>query len=239
VILLDPHARPIIAHRGASGEYPENTLLAFDEALKQGADALEFDVRLTNDGAVVVFHDATVDRTTDGAGPIGLMTTDAIRDLDAGRGERVPYLREVLERYPETPIVLEIKEARAAAAAAQTILDLGAVARVLVGSFDGAALVPFRRPPFHVAASRAETASWWAASRVGLARWRPGYGGFTVPERNGPITVVDRRFLRAAHRAECPVHVWTVNGVTDARRLRALGVAGLITDYPARLRAAF
>lgn len=238
MILLDPDARPLIGHRGASGELPENTLAAFDRALEEGADALELDVRLSRDGVPVVIHDSTVDRTTGGRGAVHDLLLAELRLLDAGRGERIPTLEEVLERYSSTPLVLEVKAVEAAEPVAQLLGRHGAAARVLVGSFERAALRPFADGPFVRAASRGETARFWFWSRVGLTVGRGGYRAFTVPEYHGRLHVVDRRFAWAAGQRRTPIHVWTVNDVEAARRLRALGVSGVITDYPARLRAA-
>lgn len=236
MILLDPDARPVIGHRGASGEYPENTLLAFDRALEQGADALELDVRLTADGAPAVIHDATVDRTTDGRGPVAGYTARGLARLDAGAGQRIPELGEVLDRYPGVPIIIELKDRAAGAVVAALVRRHDAASRVLVGSFDHVALRPFTRGFVARAASRRETAVFWAASRLRLALGG-GYAAFTVPERHGAIQVVDGAFVRAARRRDMPVHVWTVNDPAQAGRLRELGVAGIITNVPARMRA--
>lgn len=238
MILLDPEARPLVGHRGASGEYPENTLLAFDKALEQGADALEFDVRLTAEGAPVVIHDSTVDRTTDGSGDVRALTLAELHALDAGSGERVPTLAQVLERYPDTPFIVEIKEVAAARPAAEVLTRHAAARRVVVGSFLQSALRPFGGPAFHRSASRRETALFWAASRVGRAPAGTGFQAFAAPERHRRMTVVDRRFVTAARRRGKPVHVWTVDQLEDARRLRSLGVAGIITNYPERMREA-
>ncbi|MBE0591507.1 MAG: glycerophosphodiester phosphodiesterase [Gemmatimonadales bacterium] len=235
MILLDPTATVVIGHRGASGEFPENTLLAFERAVEQGADALEFDVRLARDGAVVVIHDATLDRTTNGAGPVRDRTLPELRALDAGGGQRVPTLEEVLERFPDTPLILELKESAVADAARRCLDRHRAAKRVLVGSFEPGALRPFGKPTSHRAASRRETALAWGMSRVGLPL--PGsFEAFTVPERHGRLRLVDRRFVAAARRAGRPVHAWTVNDVQQARRLRLAGVCGIITNYPDRMR---
>ena len=236
MILLDPDAKPIIGHRGASGEYPENTLLAFDRALEQGADALELDVRATADGFAAVMHDAAVDRTTSGVGPVRSFTVDQLRDLDAGRGACVPLLDEVLERYPDVPIILEVKESAAAEPALAALRRHHATGRVVVGSFVHAALGPFRAAGCHCSASRRETALSWAASRVGASLPTGGFEAFTVPERHRSLTIVDRRFVRTARRRGRPVHVWTVDDVADAIRLRSCGVAGIISNYPDRMR---
>lgn len=235
MILLDPDARPVVGHRGASGEQPENTLAAFDRALEQGADALELDVRVTADGVAVVIHDATVDRTTSGSGAVQSYTLDRLRTLDAGRGERVPLLSEVLERYPDTPLIIEIKEEEVVPPAREALAR--AAGRVIVGSFLPAALRPFTPATFARSASRRQTTAFWLAARLRLSLAPRSYRAFTVPERHGRLTVVDALFMRAAHRRRLPVHVWTVDDVTEARRLRALGVAGIITNFPARMRA--
>ncbi|NIM51359.1 MAG: glycerophosphodiester phosphodiesterase [Gemmatimonadales bacterium] len=236
MILLDPDARPLIGHRGASGECPENTLLAFDRALEQGADALELDVRATADGVPVVIHDPTVDRTTSGTGEVRAYTLDRLRSLDAGQGERVPTLAEVLERYPSTPIIVEIKDRAASAPVAQALTQREASGRVLLGSFDHAALRPFVPPAYARSASRRETTVFWVASRAHLAPAGSAYGAFTVPEHHRRLKVVDGAFVWAARRRGKPVHVWTVDDPADARRLRSLGVAGIITNFPARMR---
>lgn len=237
MILLDRSARSVIAHRGASGEFPENTFLAFRQALAQGADALELDLRATADETAVVLHDATVDRTTDGRGRVAAMTSQTIRALDAGRGEPVPTLDGVLEEFTDTPLLIEVKEIGVGEPAATAIARHRAERRVVVGSFVGQALVPFRRRGWSTSASRPETARRWVASRFTSVGWKGPFQAYAVPERYRGLTVVDGRFVRAARRAGIPVHVWTVNAPAAAERLWALGVSGIITNFPARIRA--
>jgi len=209
-------------------------MLAFAQALADGAHALEFDVRASVDDVVMVIHDATVDRTTDGRGAVAGMTATALEALDAGAGERIPRLAAVLERFRETPLLIEIKERRAALPTLAALRRAGAERRVLVGSFVRGALAPFRRAGIPTAPSRAGVALALMTSRVGLAA--PGtHAAFAVPERYRRIRVVDRRFVGAAARAGTPVHVWTVNAPEDVRRLRAMGVCGIISDYPGRM----
>jgi glycerophosphoryl diester phosphodiesterase len=136
--LLDLSARPIIAHRGASGSAPENTLAAFNLAVRQGADAIELDVRLTADGVPVVLHDATLDRTTASVGPLGALSFAGLQAVDAGarytpdqgrtypyRGTalRVPALADVLREFSRIPILVEVKEPAAQEAVRRVILD--------------------------------------------------------------------------------------------------------------------
>jgi len=140
VILLDPDAQPIIAHRGASGDFPENTILAFERGLALGADALEFDVRLSSDGIPVVIHDPTVDRTTNGKGAVRDLTARELSRLDAGLGEGVPTVADVLEVISDVPLIIEVKEVPAAIPLVGILKRHEAFGRVLVGSFEHAAL---------------------------------------------------------------------------------------------------
>jgi glycerophosphoryl diester phosphodiesterase len=236
MILIDPDARPLIAHRGASGEFPENTLLSFRRGLEQGADALELDVRVSSDGIPVVIHDRDVDRTTDGVGLVAGFTAAALDALDAGSGQRIPTLDRVLSDFPSTPIIIEVKEAAASGPVASVIQHHGATKRVVVGSFERDALRAFDSCQHHRAASRRETAAFWLGSRVGLGIRSRAYRAFTVPVKHGRITVVDRAFARAAALRGKPVHVWTVDERVEAERLRALGVGGIITNFPERMR---
>jgi glycerophosphoryl diester phosphodiesterase len=147
----------VFAHRGNSAHAPENTLEAFRQAVALGVDGLEFDVRLTADGVPVVFHDPTVERTTDGRGAVAAMTLAELRELDAGyrfgatahpyrgKGVGVPTVEEALDVTAPLPLVVEVK----ALEAAEPLLDLlrrrGESERVIVGSFVAGALTPFRR----------------------------------------------------------------------------------------------
>lgn len=236
MILLDPEARPLIAHRGASGQYPENTMLAFTHALKQGADAIELDLRVTADGVPVVLHDATLDRTTDQRGAVLGLTLNQVRLAAAGSGERIPTLEEVLEGFPGTPLIVELKEPGAALPTLAVLRRQRAHDRVLLGAFQRASLEPFRGTEFACAAARVQVGWFWSWARVGLAR-RGDFVAFTVPERSGLLPVVDAPFLGAARRLGLPVHVWTVDDPDAAARLRAAGASGIITNYPERMGA--
>ena len=251
--LLDLSSRPVIAHRGASAEAPENTLAAFELAARQGADAFELDVRLTADEALVVCHDATLDRTTDGAGPVRALTLAALRGVDAGArftadggatfpfrgtGVRLPTLGEVLWAFPRMPILLEIKEPEAQAQVRRVLLQENAVERCVPASEHAEALEAFREPPFACGASGPEIAALY---RAVLLRRRPPvlkYDLLSVPLRYRGLPVPTRRFVAAARSLGCPVHVWTVNEPATARRLWARGVAGIVTNRPAAIAAA-
>src|SRR5919199_3937577 len=167
-VLLDLHAHPVVAHRGASARAPENTLPAFELALEEGADALELDVRTTADDVAVVIHDATLDRTTNASGAVATLPLERVRAADAGarfspnggrtfpwrgRGLQLPTLDEVLVAFPTTPLVIEIKTARAQEAVRRTLVERRALDRCVVMSFLANALTLFRESPWLTGAS--------------------------------------------------------------------------------------
>lgn len=242
-------APQLIAHRGGAGLAPENTMAAFRQAVESwDADILEMDVRLTADGRVVVIHDETVDRTTDGTGRLSDMTWARARELDAGfhftgpRGERpcrgtgvrLPLFEEVLDAFPGVRIVVEPKAPEAAAPLVRAIRAAGAEERVLVGAEFEATRVGARGYAGPWGASRRQVAPFWVLHHIGLAgRWyAPAADGFQLPERSGSIRVVTPRLLRAARAANMPVYVWTVNDPADMRRLLDWGADGIMTDRP-------
>jgi glycerophosphoryl diester phosphodiesterase len=248
--------RPLVyAHRGGAALRPENTLEAFDHGLAVGADGLEFDVHLSRDGVVVVHHDATVNRTTDGRGALCDRTASELAALDAGhsfaaaagsvpsatfpfrqKGVRIPTLDEVLRRYPAVPLIVELKtsDPDLARRTIDAVRDAEAIDRVTLGSFSWRALHAARtyEPRIRTGASREETR--WALYRSWV-RWplaRAAYAEFQVPERSGLTTIVTPRFIGYAHRASLPVKVWTVDSEKDIRRLLGWGVDAIISDRP-------
>jgi glycerophosphoryl diester phosphodiesterase len=251
--LLDLAARPVIAHRGASGHAPENTLPAFELAVAQGADAVELDVRLTRDGAPVVIHDATLDRTTSLTGPVRGRTLSELRTADAGarftpdggrthpfrdQAVRVPTLAEVLWAFPTMPVLIEIKEPEVQEAVRRVLMDEDAVDRCVVASEHLGAVELFRQAPFARGATGPEISALYRA--VMLRRAAPGcrYRLLSVPLRWHGLPVPTRGFVAAARALGCPVHVWTVNDAATARRLWRRGVAGIVTNLPDVIRAA-
>lgn len=242
--------RPLVfAHRGGRGLAPENTLVAFDRGLAEGADGLELDIRLSRDGIPVVIHDARVDRTTNASGFVGALTAAELARLDAGcrftveggqpwrgRGVAIPTLGEVLARYPGVPLIVEMKanSPALASAAVAEIRRAGAGDRVCLGSFGLRALAAARRLDDGLATSASQEQVRLAMIRAWLG-WplrRPGYQAFIVPERRQGLTVVTPRFVQAARRAGLGVYVWTVDCPEDACRLLDWGVSGILTDRP-------
>ncbi|HEU4687992.1 MAG TPA: glycerophosphodiester phosphodiesterase [Vicinamibacterales bacterium] len=251
---LDRTSRPLVyAHRGGAALRPENTLAAFDHGLALGADGLEFDVRFSRDGIVVVHHDATLERTTGGRGHVADRTADELAAIDAGywfqaatstdgsypfRGEGigVPTLGTVLTRYRDARLIIELKlnEPELAHRVIDEVKAADAVDRVALGAFGWRVLRAARKyePAIPTGASGEETR--WALYRswVGWPLGRTAYREFQVPERSGTTTIVTPRFVAHAHRAGVPVKVWTVNDPADMRRLLQWGADALISDRP-------
>ena len=223
--------RPLVfAHRGGSALAPENTIQAFDNGLRLGADGLELDVRLSRDGVVVVHHDRTLDRTTELRGPVARHTGNEL-----GRAG-VPALADVLMRYRGARVIVELKLNRVelAAAAVDVATQTGALERVCFGSFGYRVLNAVRKlaPAAATSASREEVR--WALYRS-WCRWpvsHVGYAGYQVPELAGRTRVVSPWFIECAHRSGLGVQVWTVDSEADARRLLGWGVDALISDRP-------
>jgi len=252
--------RPLVyAHRGGAALRPENTIASFDYGLSLGADGLEFDVRLSRDGIVVVHHDATLERTTNGTGPVSALTADELAHVDAahwftpadarskrdvvprsfpyrGQGHGVPRLRQVLARYPGVPLIIELKtnDPELARLAIEDVRAEKATERVAFGSFGWRVLRAARRlePAVPTGASREEVRLALYRSWVRWPLGKEAYREFQVPERSGPTRIVSRHFIAHAHRAGLVVKVWTVNEPADMRRLLEWGVDGLISDRP-------
>jgi glycerophosphoryl diester phosphodiesterase len=234
----------VYAHRGGSKLRPENTLLAFDHGLSLGADGLEFDVHLSRDGLVVVHHDRTLERTTNGRGPLAALTADELSRLDAGArfpgfagaAGGVPTLRDVLRRYPSARVIIELKlnEPLLARKTIDEVRAADAVDRVSLGSFGTRVLRAAREyePRIPTGSSREETRLFLYRSWVGWPVRHPPYREFQVPEMAGSTRVVSARFVRYAHEADCPVKVWTVDEEPDIRRLLSWGVDAIISDRP-------
>ena len=224
-------SRPLVfAHRGGSALAPENTIAAFDNGLALGADGLELDVHLSRDGRVVVHHDRTLDRTTTLRGPIAERSAE-----DLSRAN-VPMLDDVLRRYRDARMVIELKGdspemARAVVAAVRRV---DAVERVCLGSFGLRVLRAVRAADPAIATSASREEVRWALYRAWIRRpaRRAAFRGYQIPEFAGSTRVVSARFVEYAHDAGLGVQVWTVDTETDGRRLLGWGVDALITDRP-------
>jgi glycerophosphoryl diester phosphodiesterase len=243
----------VIAHRGGAGILPENTLAAFLGADRLGADILELDLHRTADGELVVIHDETVDRTTDGSGPVAGFTLDELKELDAGyrfrppdspgefpyrgRGLTIPTLREVFAALPGRHLIVEVKEDDPAAADAVIALirEFDRAGITLAASFHPEVLLRFRElsPETATHATKGEVTLFLPAAWLGLeGLFAPEYEAFVVPPREGAIPVTTRRFIRAARNRNIFTAAWTVNDPGEMRDLLEKGIGGLITDRP-------
>ena len=239
----------VFAHRGGCDLGPENTIAAFDIGMSTGADGLELDVHLSADGIVVVHHDKTLDRTTNGSGPIAARTAQQLERVDAGywfkrgdaypfrgQGIGVPTLREVLARYRGVPTIVEIKVYTAALgdAVAEEVRRADAVDYVCIAGYGRASAHAARRALPVVATSAYEREVRLALFRSWLrcpVNAAP-YETYQVPECAEAIRIVSPRFVRDAHKAGFKVQVWTVDEASDMRRLLEWGVDGLISNRP-------
>ncbi|MFF4952927.1 glycerophosphodiester phosphodiesterase [Streptomyces chattanoogensis] len=217
-----------IGHRGVMGVEPENTLRSFVRAEREGLDVIELDLHLSKDGALVVMHDADVDRTTDGTGPIAERTLAELRELDAGRGERIPVFEEVVEAV-KAPLQAEIKDVAAAQALAEVMRARDLTGRIDVISFHDEALAAIRTllPGVRTAlvGSRYGTDVVDRAQAVGASM-------LSLNIRRLTLELVER-----AHAAHLKVLGWTVNTHEQLRLARGLGLDGVVTDRPEIRRA--
>ncbi|MEU8585960.1 glycerophosphodiester phosphodiesterase family protein [Streptomyces sp. NPDC048664] len=212
-----------IGHRGVMGVEPENTLRSFVAAERAGLDVIELDLHLSKDGALVVMHDADVDRTTDGTGPIAERTLAELRALDAGRGERVPVFEEVLDTVG-APLQAEIKDVAAAQALAEVMRRRDLVGRVEVLSFHDEAITEIARLVPGV--RTALVASRYGTDVVDRAV-ESGAAALCLNIRRLTLEVVER-----ARKADLRIYGWVVNTLDQLRLVRALELDGATTDYP-------
>ena len=245
--------RPLaFAHRGGAALFPENTLEAFEGAQRLGCLYLETDVHMTADGAIVVLHDDALERTTNGRGLVRASTFAELEQLDAGfhfsldgvsfpwrgQGVRITRFEELVTRLPGARFNVELKQAEPSIVGPfwQLVQRLELHDRVLVAAARDELVREFRRLSRGRVATSAgenETRRFFVASRVGATRLlRIDYDALQVPPRHGDVTVVDRRFVKAAHARGLDVHVWTIDDPAEMRGLLALGVDGLMSDRP-------
>ncbi len=231
----------IWAHRGASGDAPENTLPAMEEALEEGADGVELDVQLTRDDEVVVIHDETLERTTDGAGWVADHSLEELRRLDAsgGRegfaGARIPLLREVLDLVAGAGrlVNIELKNNKLRyhgleERVLQIVAEAGAKDQVILSSFNHYSLrrILGLRPSTELGALYSDPLfkPWKYVDKLGVGAIHP------------PMRWANRKVIDKSQERGLSVHVWTVNAEKDIRAMIDRGVDAIITDVPRRAR---
>ena len=244
----------VIAHRGGKGLWPENSLFAFQRASALGVDMLEMDLHLSSDGELVVIHDSTLDRTTNGEGPVAARSLAQLQALDAGhrwsadggqshpyrgQGVRIPTFTEVLERFPSIPKVIEIKvpDVGMEAQLCDTLTAHQQRDKVIVGSFYDRSLQLFREqcPGVATSAGPGSVRLLLALNWIGLGSvLSPSYQALQIPEAHSGLAIASRSLLQTASQRGLNVQLWTINEQPDMRRLLDLGADALITDYPDR-----
>ncbi|KZE94321.1 Glycerophosphoryl diester phosphodiesterase [Agromyces sp. NDB4Y10] len=234
---FEPAAPRVLAHRGLALDAPENTLLAFEHAVRAGAGYLETDVHLSADGEAVIAHDPELGRVAPGRTErVADLTADALRRVDLGHGQGFPTLIEALHAFPAARFNIDVKTDPAVAATVEAIRAADARDRVLLTAFSDARRrrLAAMLPGVVTSAGRASVLRARAASVVGspalLRRAVAGAQVLQIPERVGRVPLLTPRLLERAHAAGLEVHVWTVNAEADMRRLLRLGVDGIVTD---------
>jgi glycerophosphoryl diester phosphodiesterase len=237
-----PHA---FAHRGGAAHAPENSWTAFEHAVKLGYSYLETDARATSDGRLMAFHDRTLDRVTDGSGPVGSRTYQEIKALRVAGSEPIPLVEDLLGAWPGMRFNIDLKDEPGIALLARVLRRTGAWDRVCVTSFSGSRLRAARAlldRPVCMATSPAVI----AAVRYSLGSTSPGRDGTGLLARRlarwqvrctqVPARVASGPFVRHAHALGLDVHVWTINDRAEMIRLLDLGADGIMTDDIGLLR---
>lgn len=245
----------VFGHRGAAGRAPENTLVSFRRARADGADVFELDVHGTADGEIVVLHDPTLDRTTNGTGAVSALPFREVVRLDAGfhftpdggrtfplrgQGVRVPSLGELLREFPGVPLNIEIKQETPSIVAEVAALLRAARATAVLAAEHDVIMTAIRRvaPDIPTSLATGEVAGFIGALQQGAAPvLPPGAVALQIPPRFETLELVTRETVAGAHALGAEVHVWTINDPDEMRRLLALGCDGIISDFPARARA--
>jgi glycerophosphoryl diester phosphodiesterase len=233
------HPGPLaFAHRGGAGDWPENTMPAFEHAVGLGYHHLETDVHATADGVLLAFHDDKLDRVTDRQGQIGTMAHAEVARARVDGREPIPLLEDLLGSFPDVRVNIDPKHDSSVAPLIEVLRRTGAVDRVCVGSFSDTRLQNLRArlgPRLCTSLGPREVAKLRLAAFSGRVHRSPA-GCVQIPERFKGVTVTDASVVRAAHRAGLQVHVWTVDDPAAMHRLLDLGVDGIMTDLPRVLK---
>jgi glycerophosphoryl diester phosphodiesterase len=235
---LDWPAPIPFAHRGGASEAPENTMPAFEHAVRLGYRYIETDVHVTADGVLLAFHDDVLDRVTDGHGRIDALPWSVVQRAKVDGREPVPLLEDILGTFPDIRVNIDPKHDGAVEALVEVLQRCDAVGRVCIGAFSDRRLGRVR--------SLLGPSVCTSLGPRGIAKLRGA--SFGVPTRRTPVpcaqvptnvrgvTLVDHRFVNAAHARGIKIHVWTIDDRDEMTRLLDLGVDGIMTDRPAILR---
>lgn len=238
----------ILAHRGGSLEYPENSRTAFEAMQDAGFRYIETDAQVTSDGVAVIFHDPHLERTSDGTGELSSYTWEQLQQMRVGDGRPLMRVDEALRDFPETIFNIDIKAEGALEPVLNAIEQTGAQGRVCLASFNSARLKRARQAMPSVATSIGNAEAVGLYMRAQLPRLvrslLPAFGakyGGSVQAAQLPLTfkgifVITPKLIKAAHESGLAVHAWTVNDVETASRLIDWGIDGIVTDCPQAMR---
>ncbi len=228
-----------VAHRGGAGPWPENSMRAFEGAIDLGYRYIETDVHVTRDGVLLAFHDDILDRATDGKGPIAALDYHSVKSVRIDGAEPIPQLADILSSWPNVKVNIDPKHDAAVDPLCDLLLQMNAVDRVCIGSFSDKRLKHVRdRLGESVCTSMgpAEVIRLRLAS-VGAPTGQFGAACAQVAVRHYGIPAADKLMVRAAQKRGMQLHVWTIDEEAEMERLIALGVDGIMTDEPARLKS--
>ena len=234
---LDADGVLAFAHRGGASDAPENTMPAFQHAVRLGYRYLETDVHLTADGALVAFHDDVLDRVTDRTGAIADLPWTEVSKARVDGREPIPLMADLLAAFPDVRINIDPKHDASVDALARVILDARAVERVCVGAFSDDRLARVRELVPGICTSLGPM----GILALGQAAKGEAHGEIPspcaqVPTHFGDTEIVTAAFVEEAHRRSMQVHVWTIDDADEMERLLDLGVDGLMTDRPTVLK---
>lgn len=222
------------AHRGGASDNPENTLPAFRHAVELGYTYLETDVHATADGVLVAFHDNDLSRTCGRPGRIDQLPWSEVSRVRVDGREPIPLFEHLMEEFPNARVNIDCKADSAVDALVSAVKRLGCLDRICLGGFSDRRLRRLRSelgPDLCSSFGPGQVTALRAGRRV-------PWGGHAaqVPVKQGPVTLIERRFVAAAHRHGYQVHVWTIDDPAEMHRLLDLGVDGVMTDRPAVLK---
>ncbi|WP_421120004.1 glycerophosphodiester phosphodiesterase [Aquihabitans daechungensis] len=233
------HPGPLaFAHRGGAGDWPENTMPAFEGAVALGYRYVETDAHVTADGICLAFHDDRLDRVTDRTGIIAELSYQEVRQARVDGREPIPLLEDLIGAFPDVRVNIDPKHDAAVDALAAVIERTGAIDRVCVGSFSDQRITRLRAAlgPRLCTSLGPKAIARLRGGSFGLPAGRIDGGCAQVPHKYKGVAVTDRRFVERSHAAGLQVHVWTIDDPTEMHDLLDLGVDGIMTDRPAVLR---
>jgi glycerophosphoryl diester phosphodiesterase len=250
----------LFAHRGASIEFPENSMAAFERAVELGVDVIETDAHITADGHVVLCHDETGERLASEPKAVADSSLGDVQSWDIGfnhgaaenerpfasQGHCIPTLSEALSAFPEMRwnIDIKVEGSDAASHVAEQIRKLGAEQRVLLASFSARTLKDIRNQGYlgETGMGRADVVQMATVPRFimkGVPPFCPGGHRVQVPIRSGPFLFASKSFVEKCHRLDKAVDFWTINTESETKMLLELGVDGIMTDDPRMVKALF